>query len=125
MTPFAEAEDVAAVWQPLTTEQESLAEALLEQASTKLRVLVPTIDAQIEADVSGLKRSLAKAAVVNGVKRVLSNPDGLLQETIDDYTWRRDSAVSSGALYIDAADLVGLRVKTSRKWGTINLGHAL
>lgn len=122
MAPFAEAVDVEEVWQSDETFPSEIADALLAQASAKLRVMVPTIDTLVTDE---LKAELAKIAVVNAVRRVLRNPDGLLQETIDDYTWRRDSAVSSGALYIDAADLVGLRVKTSRKWGTINLRHAL
>jgi hypothetical protein len=38
------------------------------------------------------------------VLRVLNNPDGKLQEQIDDYSWRRDSAVSTGLLYLSDAE---------------------
>lgn len=122
MEPFATAADVEEIWQSGDTFPTDTADALLVQASAKLRVLVPTIDTLIADDV---KAELAKIAVVNAVRRVLRNPDGLLQEQIDDYTWRRDSAVSAGSLYIDPADLIGLVPRASRKWGTIRLGHAL
>lgn len=124
MEPFADADDVAAIWRPLTAQEEEVAGHLLEQASDLLRLTVPNIDALIASDTTGLKEARAKAAVVNAVKRVLSNPDGLLQEQIDDYSWRRDSAVSSGALYIDSGDLLGL-LKRSRKWGSVRLRAGL
>jgi hypothetical protein len=120
MEPFAEPGDIANIWRPLTQAEQTIAEYLLEQASDLLRIQVPNIDALIAADGTGLKAARAKAVVVNAVKRVLSNPDGLLQEQIDDYSWRRDSAVSSGALYLDAGDLAGLAPR-SRKWGTMQL----
>ena len=34
------------------------------------------------------------------VLRVLRNPNGVRQESIDDYTWIRDNAVSAGLLYV-------------------------
>lgn len=122
MEPFAVAADVAAVWRPLTAEEQAVATALLEQASALLRAQVANIDALVAA--SPLKAALAKAAVVNAVKRVMNNPDGLLQEQIDDYMWRRDSAVSSGALYLDPTDLAGF-LSASRKWGSIRLRAGL
>ena len=38
------------------------------------------------------------------VLRVIKNPDGLLSEQIDDYTYRRDSALSAGSLYLSDAE---------------------
>jgi hypothetical protein len=38
------------------------------------------------------------------VLRVLNNPEGKLQETIDDYTYRLDQSVSTGALYLSDAE---------------------
>lgn len=125
MDPFAVAADIVAVWRPLTAEEITVADGLLAQASARLRVAVPTIDAQLEAEgETGLKHDLAKAAVVNAVKRVMQNPDGVLQFSIDDYTERRDSAVSTGALYLDKADLIGL-VSRAGSWRMIQLGSAL
>lgn len=39
------------------------------------------------------------------VLRVIKNPEGYLSEQIDDYQYRRDSAVSAGALYVSDAEL--------------------
>lgn len=124
MEPFATPSDIEAVWRPLTDAETTAATGLLEQASDLLRIQVPNIDTLISNDTTGLKQARAKAAVVNAVKRVLSNPDGLLQEQIDDYSWRRDSAVSSGSLYLDSNDLFGLQSR-SRKWGSIRLRAGL
>lgn len=42
------------------------------------------------------------------VMRVLNNPEGKLEESQDDYRYRLDSAVSSGALYISDSELARL-----------------
>lgn len=39
------------------------------------------------------------------VLRVIKNPEGYLSEQIDDYQYRRDTAVSAGALYVSDAEL--------------------
>jgi hypothetical protein len=39
------------------------------------------------------------------VLRVLYNPTGMLSETQDDYSYRLDSAVSTGALYVSDAEI--------------------
>jgi len=50
------------------------------------------------------------------VLRVLSNPDGVLEESGDDYTRRLDAARSSGSLYLSDAELAML----SEDSGTTN-----
>ena len=42
------------------------------------------------------------------VLRVLNNPDGKLEEQGDDYRYRLDQAVSTGALYLSDAELARL-----------------
>lgn len=39
------------------------------------------------------------------VMRVINNPEGKYQESGDDYSYSRDSAVSTGALYVSADEL--------------------
>lgn len=46
--------------------------------------------------------------VVAMTLRVLGNPEGKKQEAIDDYSWTRDGSVSSGLLYVTAAELGSL-----------------
>lgn len=128
MNPFAEVTDLEAIWRPLTTAEKIVAEGLIAQASTQLRARIPNIDAIIAADTTGMKAELAKNAVVNAVKRVMQNPDGWLSESeaYDDYKVdkRRDSALSTGGLYIFDGDLVGL-LPRSRRWGMINLRRTI
>jgi hypothetical protein len=47
------------------------------------------------------------------VLRVLNNPDGKYEESGDDYSYKRDSAVSTGALYLSDAEALLLGVGDS------------
>jgi hypothetical protein len=128
MDPFAEVSDLEAIWRPLNSAEKTVAEGLIEQASNQLRARIPKIDLILKADTTGLKAELAKAAVVNAVKRVMQNPEGWLSESeaYDDFKVdkRRDSALSTGGLYIFEGDLVGL-LPRSRKWGMIPLRRTI
>lgn len=128
MNPFAEASDLEAIWRPLTPAEKIVAEGLIAQASMQLRARIPNIDALIAADATGMKAELAIAAVVNAVKRVMQNPEGWLSESeaYDDFKVdkRRDSALSTGGLYIFEGDLVGL-LPRSRRWGMIPLRRTI
>lgn len=53
-------------------------------------------------------RSLVVQTLCAMVLRVISNPEGKLEERQDDYQYRLDAAVSSGALYISDAELARL-----------------
>jgi hypothetical protein len=41
-----------------------------------------------------------RMVIANAVIRVLKNPDGKRQESIDDYSWTRDRVLSAGVLYL-------------------------
>lgn len=66
--------------------------------------------ASLEADVVAgtVKESTIVRVVVGMVSRVFSNPDGKLEEHIDDYSYRRDSLVSSGALHLTSDELADI-----------------
>jgi hypothetical protein len=49
-------------------------------------------------------RSLVIQVQCAMVLRVMNNPEGKLEETSDDYTYRLDQAVSTGALYLSDAE---------------------
>lgn len=114
MIPLAEPDDVAAIWHTLTDAQVALAQALISQASTKLRLLGRKnnidIDALILADP--LMASLVKDMIANAVKRVLMNPDAVRQMSRTTGPWSEsktiDTAISSGLLYLDPAELVNI-----------------
>jgi hypothetical protein len=116
MHPFATVEDIERVWRELTPAEELMAEGLIAEASLKLRVAIPNIDALVDAN-HVLRSELAKAAVVNAVKRVLMNPEALRQYSVTTGPFSEsktiDNALSSGFIYIDKGDLVGLIFKKS------------
>lgn len=136
MGPFADWTDVERIWRPLTPAEVITADGLISQASMKLRGWALDrgydLDALITADVSAVsmaRQEIAKYAVAAAVKRVMQNPDGTLSTsfTIDDYREdnRRDSALSTGANYIDPADLAGLLPRPRSRFGMIPMGRAL
>lgn len=85
----------------LTAPEAALVDALLADAETMIMVRIPN-----------LYDRLAEVALINmitmveatAVARVMRNPDGVKQETIDDYTMVRDQALASGALYISSTE---------------------
>lgn len=132
MTAFAQAEALADVWRALTTEEAAIVDGLLEEASNKLRVAClergVNIDDALEAEIAAqksFKSELAATAVVNAVRRRLGNPDGYLEEAIDDFRGRRDAATSTGEIYIAPADLKGLVPNRRGGFRTIRLRAAL
>jgi hypothetical protein len=62
-----------------------------------------------------------KRIVATVVIRVLRNPEGYLTETLDDYTYRRDSAVSAGVLYVSDAEVEQLRPVARRRRGAFTI----
>ena len=62
-----------------------------------------------------------KRVVASVVIRVLRNPDGYLTETTDGYTYRRDSALSSGTLYVSDVELEQLRPAVRRSRGAFTI----
>lgn len=107
---YADYADVEQVFRPLTDAERVIVPNLIEQASRKLRVHVPLIDVLIrDAD----KADLARDAIVNAVKRVLINPEGIRQTSWTEGPYSEsktvDATMSSGQLYIDPDDLIGLK----------------
>lgn len=110
MTTLATKEDVQAVMlRELSNAEERVISPLLEEAENKLRVKFPAFD-KFAAD--GAKRAVLVAAERNAVKRVLMNPDmaRTIAETVGPFSRSvtLDTAISSGALYIDDKDVQGL-----------------
>jgi hypothetical protein len=103
VTSYATSTGLAARWRPLTDEEAAAADVLLADASTIVRSTVPGVDERI-ADGS-LSAELVAGVVIRAVLRVLRNPEGKVQESVDDYSYRRADAVSDGSLYISASDL--------------------
>lgn len=102
--------DVIARWRPLSAQETTNAQTFLDDAwvMLKRRMAVESVDieAQIATDAdlaADVVRVLATA-----VLRVMKNPDGKSRESIDDYSWQRDEAISAGLLYFTDDELDGL-----------------
>lgn len=110
-------QDIVSRWRPLTPEEASIVDQVIEDAQDILETEAEDagfspID---ESNPGDARRARAyRRAVASMVIRVLKNPDGLLSETIDNYTYRRDSAVSAGVLYVADDELARLRPATTR-----------
>lgn len=100
-------------WRPLTAQETTNATALLADAWAILLMRRPNLEADITAG------TVTEANVVRVVSamvlRVLRNPDGLLEESLDDYRYRRDSALSAGALYVSSDELADITPGRGRR----------
>lgn len=103
MVAFAIPDDVEAIWRPLSELETARAAQLLEYASALIRQRVPRVDEWV-ADGSLAEFSVRYVAV-QMVYRFMLNPEGKRQESIDDYSWTRDNALSAGGLLL-ADDLM-------------------
>jgi hypothetical protein len=76
---------------------------MLRRHFTRLGV---DLEAEVATD-SDLSDDVVRVEVA-AVLRVMKNPDGKRSESIDDYTWTLDQAVSAGLLYFTTDELDGL-----------------
>lgn len=89
----------------LTTVETTWAGVALEDAFAQIVQQVPDVDTRLTTEPVDLSfKRLVVQVQVAMVLRVLKNPDGVLEQSIDDYRRRLDAAVSSGALYLSAAE---------------------
>jgi Phage protein Gp19/Gp15/Gp42 len=95
--------DIENRWRALSPDEANVAEALLTDAWAMALVRVPTLEARL-ADES-LSTALVVAVICAMVLRVMRNPDGKVQEAIDDYSYTRDSSLAAGLLYLGPDEL--------------------
>lgn len=118
-TPFASAQDVADRWRPLSPSEQITATVLLGDASDMVREQFPDVDTRL-ADGS-LRPTTLTRIVVGMVKRALSNPEGKVRESVDDYSWQIDPQVAAGYLFLSAADKVALQPKRGGRAFAVDL----
>jgi hypothetical protein len=90
--------DLADRWRLLTADEETVAQALLDDAWAVLLAQVPGIEARLEAGT--LSEALVRKVETAMVLRVLRNPEGWRQWSIDDASFTRDQSLSAGLLYL-------------------------
>ena len=105
--------DIEARWRTLSTPESTNAQAFLEDAWALLLTRRPNLEADITAGT--VRSDNALRVVVAMVLRVLKNPDGKLEESIDDYRYRRDALVSSGALHVTSDELADITPGRARR----------
>ena len=105
--------DVAVRWRPITDpDEDAQVQAYLDDAWSLLTDRLPSLPTDLDAGTPSA--ATVRRVMTAMVKRVMVNPDGLLSETVDDYSYRRDSAVSSGGLYVSADELAALTGQSRR-----------
>lgn len=93
----------------LTTREIEVGEILLDDAWNIVLGARPQVAARLVADPPQTTfRGLVVQVLCAMVLRVLNNPEGKLEEQGDDYRYRLDQAVSTGALYLSDAELARL-----------------
>lgn len=121
--PFtSDPDEVAKRWQPLTTAQEALATQLLADAEAIITARFPTIAARVTAGT--LDAALVVQAQTAMVIRVLQNPEGFLEEEIDNWRGRRDAVLSSGLLYLGDSDALLLLPVRARARSVVLQTHS-
>lgn len=98
---------------PLTDDEKRVGEGWLEDAWAMLVIQRPYL--AIAADRDRLVAAVVVQVLCAMVMRVINNPEGKYQESGDDYSYSRDSAVSTGALYVSADELALLPAGERRR----------
>lgn len=88
----------------LSVQESTVGSTLLEDAWAIVTTRIPGLPVRLDAAGSEGLRSVVVQVLCAMVLRVLNNPDGKFKETIDDYSYQLDSAVSTGALYLSDAE---------------------
>ena len=90
----------------LSSQEILVGAALLDDAWSIIVAQRPSVSARLDVSPSNPSfTSLVVQVQCAMVLRVLSNPDGKLEEQVDDYRYRLDAARSTGALYVTEAEL--------------------
>jgi len=95
--------DLASRWRPLSDAEEIVGSTLLADAWGILKDRIGGLDDLVADDADYAAKVVRIEA--NAVLRVLKNPEGLVRESIDDYSSERNGTIHSGELYITDAEL--------------------
>jgi hypothetical protein len=103
----ASADDlIARSLRPLSALEVAWGETRLEDAFDEVVSKIASVETRLDAiPVDNRFQRVVIRVLCDMVLRVLGNPDGKLEEQGDDYRYRLDAAVSSGALYVSDAEL--------------------
>ncbi|UWD83654.1 phage Gp19/Gp15/Gp42 family protein [Curtobacterium flaccumfaciens] len=114
-----EEKDIVSRFRPLDDDEKLVIETMIEDAQDIVEDAAEA--ASIPEPTTERGERTYKRIIASVVIRVLRNPDGYLTETTDGYTYRRDSALSSGALYVSDSELDQLRPSVRRHRGAFTI----
>lgn len=119
---FATVSDVQiSLGRPLTEDEETQAEGLLDRVETRIRARIPDLDTRLD-DESDLLDLLIEVEA-DSVARVLRNPSGLLTEQDGDYAYTRDRSLASGRLFLTDEEWSRLGISKSAFTIGLSLGR--
>lgn len=90
-------------YRPLTDRELINAWTWLDDAWWYLTTRLPALEDNITDEL--IAEPTARNVVVSMVMRMLKNPEGLVSESIDDYSYRRATNAASGVMSVDAAEV--------------------
>jgi hypothetical protein len=116
MFAFATKTDVAARWRTLSTDESTLVDALLEDASDMIRVRWPDVDERLTAGT--LERKTLVRVVSAMVRRAMMNrgSEGVATTNTVAGPFAQNATFTNadGNLYLTAQDILDLSVATER-----------
>lgn len=106
---FATPDDLAARWRPLESDERAMAEVLLEDASARVRVEFPDVDARIAAVPQELDPAVPRMIVCAMVKRAMLAPSdqgvaASVQQSAGPYSQSTTFANPNGDLYLTSGE---------------------
>jgi hypothetical protein len=123
--PASASDLIARSLRTLTSTEQTVGATLLNDAFTILVTEAPAVVARLDADpVDANFVALVVQIECAMVLRVLANPDGVLEETGDDYTRRLDAARSTGALYLSSVEAALLSASDGASDGAFTIKPA-
>lgn len=108
----------------LTDPETAFIPTALDDAFQQLLLKVPGLSATLDDQTVAIDAPVRLVTVATQcamVKRVLSNPDGVLEETTDDYTRRLDAALSTGQLNPTDTEIETLSVASGSPDGAFSV----
>lgn len=111
-----DASDIESRFRTLTDAESGVIDAMIADAQDVLEarlIGLGVTDKELAASPYAFRQYVRVVAQM--IIRVFRNPEGFLTETIDGYTYRRDSVVSAGVLDPTDAELDQLRPNPARR----------
>lgn len=109
---------------PLTPEETAWADTALSDAFRQILVELPDVGTALDDPLLAADAPIRQVVVqvtCAMLIRVLQNPDGVLEETIDDHTRRLDAAVSTGQLQLTDGERTLLGAGTGKPEGAFSV----